>query len=160
MFLNRLFNKSETLLKAKIEISESSSHFAIIDKASEIKDRELVLMGLLIYARILRVESSRKERDSLVNIYCEFHSNYQTTENRQEFLDSMLNTFSIFTKSYDFKDSAIIKLKKAKNIYLDMGTINVYPLSSVVYTTFNFLWWLACGVAVDIATAYYEWNKF
>ncbi len=140
MFLNRLFNKSDTLLKAKIEISESSSHFEIIDKASEIKDRELVLMGLLIYARILRVESSKSDKDKLVGMFIEFHTNYLNTNKSSEYLNLMLFVFSGAAKSTQFKSSAVIKLKKVARIYLDMGIINVYPLSSVVYTVFNFVW--------------------
>ncbi len=140
MFLTRLFKKSKILLKAEIEISESSSFFSIIDKSSEIKDRELILLGLLIYARILRVESSKSDREKLVDMFIELHTNFKDTGGSEEYINMMLNIFSMTAKSSRFKDSTIVKLKKESRIYLDMGVISVYPLSSVVYTVFNFLY--------------------
>ena len=139
MFLTRLFKKPEILLKAKIEISESSSAFSISDKSIKIKERELILLGLLIYARILRVESSKVDRDKLVDMFIELHTNFKDTGGGEEYINMMLNIFSMAAKSNRFKDSAIIKLKKESKIFLDMGVINVYPLSSVVYTVFIFL---------------------
>jgi hypothetical protein len=139
MFLTRLLKKSEILLKAKIEISESSSFFLIAEKSTEIKEKELILLGLLIYARILRVESSKTDRDKLVAMFIELHTNFIDTGGSEEYINTMLNIFSMVAKSNRFKDSAIIQLKKENRIFLDMGVINVYPLSSVVYTVFNFL---------------------
>jgi len=140
MFLTRLFKKPKILLKAKIEISETSSFFSITDKSFEIKERELILMGLLIYARVLRVESSKDDRDKLVEMFSELHTNFKDTGGSEEYINTMLNIFAMVAKSSSFKDSAIIKLKKESRIFLDMGVINVYPLSSVVYTVFNYLY--------------------
>ena len=140
MFLTRLFKKPKILLKAKIEISESYSSFSITDKSIEIKERELILMGLLIYARVLRVENSKPERDKLVDMFIELHANFKDTGRSEKYMNQMLNIFSMIARSRNFKDSVFIKLKKESRIFLDMGVINVYPLSSVVYTVFNFLY--------------------
>lgn len=139
MFLKRLFKKTKILLEARIDISESSSFFSISKTSNEIKEQELILLGLLIYARILRVESSKAEKDKLVDMFIELHSNFQHLDYNEEYLNTMLNIFSVLESSSQFKDFAIIKLKKESRIFLDIGVINIYPLSSVVYTTFNFL---------------------
>ena len=139
MFLTRLFKKPKTLLTAEIEISPASSFFSIKEKSSEIKERELILMGLLIFARVLRVESAKEDRDKLVDMFIELQTNFKETGGSQEYINATLTIFSFTAKSSNFQDTAIIKLKKESRIYLDMGVINVFPLSSVVYTVFNFL---------------------
>lgn len=141
MFFQKLFQKPDLLLNAKINLSDNSN-FELIYKSKVIGDKELILLALLVFARILRVESSRKAKENLLGFFPEFFSNLKNVDNQKKYIGVMLNIIGFASNTYDYTDSKNIKLKKVQdgNFYLDMGVIKVLELSTVVYTIFNYVW--------------------
>ena len=140
MFWTRLFKKDKILLNASIEISETSSIFSITHKSNNVTERELILLGLLIYARILRVESHKPDRDALVENFIEIHKDFKNASSGREYMQEISGILSKAALSTLFRDTVSIRLKKETRIFLDMDVISVHPLSSVVYTIFNYLY--------------------
>lgn len=138
----KLFQKAPVYLEAKVYLSsKSNSHLEIINKTDFISDKELILLAVLVYARILRVDSSISEKNKLVELFNEFYYNFKNVDDKAKFLDAMMTIFKFSSQPEKFNDTARIKLKKGtRNLFLDMGVIKVYPLSSVVFTVFLAVW--------------------
>lgn len=138
-----LFQKSEVVLKIKI-IIERQSKFEIYSRTDKTDDKDLILFSLLFYARILRVSSSKKEKEELTKNFNIWYLAFEEKNFDETFINLMLNTYgkvivypeSIFTKSRE------IKMRKVKNgnSYLDMKPVIVDPISSIVYHVFKFVW--------------------
>lgn len=145
MFLKTLFAKPDILLKVKI-ITNDSSYLEILEKSREIEEKELILMGLLIYARVLKIEKSETEKNLMVSNFLDYYKIYLNEDNSInydkviEHLTSKSNESNYIAIKRDFK--TIVKLKKYKNseYFLHMGLILANPTSSVVYTTFIYIW--------------------
>ena len=139
-----LFTKADVLLKIRIIINAESS-IQILEKPNDIEEKELILMALLIYARILRIESSEDERNSMITTFSEFYKIYQK-EDKSINYDKVIEYYNSKTYSISYFALKIvskidIKLKKHNNRYfLHMGSILVNPFSSIVFTTFMYVW--------------------
>ncbi|MCG8894678.1 hypothetical protein G1K73_13095 [Tenacibaculum finnmarkense] len=141
MFLKNLFKKPQIILTGEIYLSNNHSSFDILTKNKPIEDEELILLCLLVYSRILKVLSSRKEKDNLLEVYGEFYQSFKNSSNQLETINRMLTFLNIISKPSRLKSKKSIKLKKfgKENVYLDMGTIMVDPLSSTVHTVFIYV---------------------
>jgi hypothetical protein len=139
MFLKQFFNSHKAIIEAEIKLSDSS-FLSISSTSSNASDKELTIMGLLIFARVLRIEVSNEEKNRLTNFFIEFHNNYVAVDNKIQFLDAMMEVFRLLSKPHKGSDSTKIKIKSANYLFLDMGRINVYPITSIVFTTFVSLW--------------------
>lgn len=140
MFFKNLFAKPETLLIAEIKISANSS-FNLLSKSEKVEDKELILLGLLMFARILRLENSKSKINSLLTIFPDFYRLFRRSDNQSETLNSILNTSKIFSQSYMTEQTRSVKLKRFDNgnIYLDMSFILAEPFASIVHTVFIFV---------------------
>lgn len=144
MFLKELFKKDELFLRAEVRISNIST-FKIIEKSPKTNDKELILLGLLIYARILRIEPLQVEKDSIVSLFIEFGTNHKTSNNKEESMEIIVNFFDLVKNGHnfiiikEFKTTVKLMKNKEEEFYLYMGNILVDPLSSVVYTAFKFI---------------------
>ncbi|SOU87091.1 hypothetical protein [Tenacibaculum dicentrarchi] len=141
MFLKNLFKKPETILIGEISLSSEYSSFDILSNNKPIEDKKLILLCLLVYSRILKVLSSKKEKDNLLEVYSEFYQSFKNSSNQLQTINRMLTFLNIISKPSRLKSKKSIKLKKfgKENIYLDMGTIMVDPLSSTVHTVFIYV---------------------
>ena len=146
MFLQNFFAKIDNLAKIQITINDIST-LEILEKSKKIEDKELILLGLLIYARILRIEKSEQQKESMIYSFSEFYKIHQDA-------DDIIN-FNKVIELFNFKSSennyiAIkkhfktnIKLKKNKDnnvYYITTDTLLIDPYSSLVYTTFIYIW--------------------
>ncbi|GGI27751.1 hypothetical protein [Pedobacter mendelii] len=142
-FLKAFFQKSEVVLNIKI-IIERQSEFEILSRTDKSNDKDLILFSLLFYARILRVSSSKKEKEELIKNFNIWYLAFEEKNFDETFINLMLNTYGkaiiyperIFTKSRE------IRMRKVKNgnFYLDMKPVIVDPISSIVYHVFKFAW--------------------
>lgn len=144
MFLKELFKKDELFLKAEVRISDIST-FNITESSPKINDKVLILLGLLIYARILRIEPLQNEKDSIVSLFIEFGSNYDKSINKEESLKKVTNFFDLVKNGHkyitikEFKTKVKLRKNKEGEFYLYMGNVLVDPMSNIVYTTFMFI---------------------
>ncbi len=146
MFLFNFFKKPDTLLKAEIRISNDSI-VDLLEKSKSIGDREMILMGLLVYSRVLRYEKNDYERNLMLDVFPDFNYNFNEVEDKEHFKKLIINFFETGSSFNNYRHvkkefKAKIELKKKDNgvIYLYMGNILFSPLSSVVYSIFNFIW--------------------
>ncbi|WP_367772204.1 hypothetical protein AB3G33_01870 [Flavobacterium sp. WC2421] len=144
MFLKNLFKKDELFLKAQIKISDTSS-FEVLQKSIVIQDDELILLGLLIFARILRIEPLNSEKETMILIFKEFYSNYEIASDKDDCINKNVDVFNILNNGHDyvtikeFKTTIKLLRNDEGEFYLNVGTIFVEPLSKLVYTTFVFI---------------------
>lgn len=146
MFLNQIFNIGETYLTAEIKISENS-RVDVTYKENALKDKELILFGLLVYARILRIESSKKEKESLILTFSDFYKIYRDQNGNIDYKkvleyfesNSNFSTYTIIKKEL----KTVVKMKKKKDsnfYYLYTGTFLINPYSSAVYALYLYIW--------------------
>ena len=95
-----LFTKADVLLKIRIIINAESS-IQILEKPNDIEEKELILMALLIYARILRIESSEDERNSMITTFSEFYKIYQK-EDKSINYDKVIEYYNSKTYSISY----------------------------------------------------------
>lgn len=147
MFLkNFFFAKIDNLAKIQIIINDIPT-LEILEKSKKIEDKELILMGLLIYARILRIEKSEQQKESMIYSFSEFYKIHQDADDTINF-NKVIELFNF--KSTENNYIAIkkhfktnIKLKKYKDnnvYYITTDTLLIDPYSSLVYTTFIYIW--------------------
>tara|TARA_R110002073_G_scaffold295388_1_gene461275 strand:- start:993 stop:1592 length:600 start_codon:yes stop_codon:yes gene_type:complete len=138
MFLKKIFKNPKTVLIGEINLSNNSSSFNIHEVNKPVEDKELILLSLLVYARILRVLVPKKEKDELLALYGDFYHSFRSSSNQIETINGMMTILNIISKPLYFKSRKKLKLKKIENenVYLDMGTITVDPITSVVHTVF------------------------
>lgn len=144
MFFKNLFKKDELLLRVEVVISDIST-FTIKETSHKTNDKLFVLLGLLIYARILRVEPLQAEKDSIMSLFSDFASNHKSSVNKEESLKMFMNLFDLMKDGHNYitikEFKTKIKLKKNKRdvFYLYMGNVLVEPMSKIVYTTFMYI---------------------
>ncbi len=98
MFFKKLFDITDTILIGELKLSNESS-FKILSQTELITDKELILLGLLVYARVLKIEISKKEREVLLEIFNKFYILFRKSNNQTESIKIMLNTLEISSKS-------------------------------------------------------------
>jgi hypothetical protein len=140
-FLDFFLAKTETKLTLNLAISQNPTIQISNGKYSE---KELMLIALLFYARMLRVIRHTKEKKNLTTNFIVW---YQVIEDAgkldERALEEAINTYLTITKPTDvFTKSADVVLMKIVNgnYYLDVGVIDVEPLSPFVYLIFQFAW--------------------
>jgi hypothetical protein len=143
MFFNFFKKRSELVLNVKILISTESS-FQIISHINPNNDKDMIMLALLFYARILRIVVSSTEKKKLCESFLIWHNVFKEKNYDENIIEIMLNTFGqlyyipsiISTKTKEIKMKKII----GGNYYLDMGSININPLTKLVYQVFKFVW--------------------
>ena len=143
MFFKNLFKKSELILRGEIRVSDNST-FKVKKKSKKIHDKDLILLGLLIYARILRIEPLQSEKDSMVSLFIEFGTNCKSSSNKEEFMKSVIVFFDIVKNGHNFTiikefKTTVELMRNNDEFYLHMGNVLVDPLSKIVHTTFMFI---------------------
>lgn len=140
-FLDFFLAKTETIFTLNLAIAQDS---AVQISGSKYTEKEIMLMALLFYARMLRVIRHAKEKNDLTTNFLVW---YQVIENAgrldERALEEAVDTYLTITKPTEISTkSADVVLMKVNNghYYLDVGVINAEPLSSFVYLLFRFAW--------------------
>jgi hypothetical protein len=143
MFFKSFFKKFDLVLNVKILISKESS-FQVISPKKAVSDKDLIMLAVLFYARILRIYGSKEEKKDLSENFLIWYGSFEEQKYNKEFIELMLNNYGtvIYYPSKIFTKTKEIKMNKVEegNFYLDVGVIYVDPISSIVYHVFKFVW--------------------
>lgn len=141
--LSFLFKRKPILFELKIRLSRKS-YVEMLKKGHNVKDKDYILLGLLIYARLLRLFRLKKI-DLKSAPYTFFEEALKTQSNFQsdsEFLKKVSDTINIMKNSYEKESSLKIvcrgDFQSNKTIYT--GVPLSTELGCYVYTVYSFIW--------------------
>lgn len=136
-----LFKRKPILFEIVIQLSRRSN-VTLVKKGNDVKDKDYILLGLLIYARLLRL-FRLKSNDPKIAPYTFFTEALKTQANFKsdaEFLKKLSDTIEVMKNNYEKETSLRVVCrgdsKSDKVIYTG---VPLKELECYVYTVYSFV---------------------
>jgi hypothetical protein len=136
------FNRKPIVFEIQIDLSKISS-VQILKKADKVSDKEFILLGLLTYARLLRLFRLKKidPKYAPYTFFIEAQKTRPNFQNDSDFLKKVSDTIAVMKNTYDNPTSLKITCRgdseSDKIIY--SGIPKSTELGCYVYTIYSFV---------------------